>query len=147
MQTAQRAARRPTPGGRPNPSGANSRGNIGETLGKVNVVKDLGQARMPSSDSGQPCRACGACCAYSRDWPRFSTEDEEALALIPAAYADHDHGRMCCAGDRCSALAGTIGVFTTCMVYPVRPEVCRACQPGDDACATARRKFGLAPLP
>ena len=26
-----------------------------------------------------PCQACGACCAYSANWPRFSTEDDEAL--------------------------------------------------------------------
>jgi hypothetical protein len=28
-------------------------------------------------------------------------------------------------------------------VYAVRPEVCRACVPGDYACQTARRGFGL----
>ena len=28
-------------------------------------------------------------------------------------------------------------------VYSVRPKVCRACLPGDDACEQARRRFGL----
>ena len=91
-----------------------------------------------------PCQACGACCAYSRDWPRFSTEDHAALELIPPEYADHDRGRMRCEGDRCTALTGDVGVFTSCAIYSIRPEVCRACEPGDDACEMARRKFGLA---
>ena len=33
------------------------------------------------------------------------------------------------------------------MVYAHRPDVCRACEPGDDACSMARRRFGLAELP
>jgi Fe-S-cluster containining protein len=105
------------------------------------------QMALVSADSSSPCRTCGACCAYSREWPRFSTEDEAALARIPAPYTDHDRGRMRCAGERCTALTGTVGVSTTCEVYSVRPEVCRACQPGDDACQLARTWFGLAPLP
>jgi uncharacterized protein len=100
-----------------------------------------------SADAPSPCRSCGACCAYSREWPRFSTEDEEVLQRIPAQYVDHDRGRMRCAGDRCTALTGTVGVSTSCAVYSVRPEVCRACLPGDDACQLARMRFGLAPLP
>jgi Fe-S-cluster containining protein len=93
--------------------------------------------------TASPCQACGACCAYSRDWPRFSTEDHAALEMIPAEYADHDRGRMRCEGDRCTALAGDVGVFTSCAIYSVRPEVCRACEPGDDACEMARAEFGL----
>ncbi len=99
-----------------------------------------------TADASSPCSTCGACCAYSREWPRFSTEDEAALARIPTRYADHDRGRMRCAGERCTALTGTVGVSTFCEVYSVRPEVCRACQPGDDACGLARTWFGLAPL-
>lgn len=90
-----------------------------------------------------PCRACGACCAYSADWPRFSLEDDAAIARIPAAYVDDDRGAMRCHGDRCSALDGTVGVATACAVYAARPDVCRDCVPGDDACRIARRAFGL----
>ena len=50
---------------------------------------------------------------------------------------------MRCEGDRCTALAGDVGVATGCKVYAVRPEVCRDCEPGDGACLTARRRFGL----
>ena len=31
-------------------------------------------------------------------------------------------------------------------VHAVRPDVCRACQPGDEACLIARRRFGLGDL-
>jgi Fe-S-cluster containining protein len=38
---------------------------------------------------------------------------------------------------------GDVGIATSCSIYTVRPDVCRACFPGDDACAMARRRFGL----
>jgi Fe-S-cluster containining protein len=50
---------------------------------------------------------------------------------------------MRCDGNRCMALTGEIGVATACQVYAVRPEVCRSCQPGDDSCTLARRRFML----
>jgi uncharacterized protein len=50
---------------------------------------------------------------------------------------------MRCIGDRCAALTGRIGVSTSCGIYALRPDVCRACDPGDDACLTARRHFQL----
>ncbi len=89
------------------------------------------------------CQACGACCDYSQEWPRFTLEDDEALARIPAAYVDDPAGRMRCVGTRCSALTGTVGVATACAVYAVRPDVCRACLPGDDACLMARARHHL----
>jgi Fe-S-cluster containining protein len=89
------------------------------------------------------CQNCGACCAYSAEWPRFSLEDDAALARIPAALVDEERGRMRCDGDRCTALDGDIGVRTACAIYPVRPDVCRACLPGDDACLMARAHFNL----
>jgi hypothetical protein len=72
-------------------------------------------------------------------------EEEAALDLIPAALVDDGRGRMRCDDDRCLALVGEVGVATACSIYAVRPEVCRACLPGDDACQMARRRFGLAP--
>ncbi|HWA45090.1 MAG TPA: YkgJ family cysteine cluster protein [Hypericibacter adhaerens] len=89
------------------------------------------------------CQSCGACCAYSADWPRFSLESEEALARIPEALVDAGRGKMRCEGDRCAALTGEIGRSTACSIYEVRPDVCRACQPGDPECLTARRHYGL----
>ena len=92
------------------------------------------------------CQACGACCAYSAEWPRFALESDAALAAIPRIYVDEACGRMRCGGDRCSALTGELGVATACAVYAARPDVCRECEPGDAACAIARAHIGLAPV-
>ena len=101
---------------------------------------------MPPTD-GAPCRSCGACCAFSREWPRFTLEDDAELARIPSQFVDERLARMRCDGERCSALAGEVGVSTSCQVYDVRPHVCRACEPGDDACRMARARFGLEQIP
>lgn len=73
-------------------------------------------------------------------------EDDAALALIPQAYVNTRQSGMRCEGDRCAALQGKIGDATACAIYAVRPDVCRDCAPGDDECATARRRFGLPAL-
>ncbi|WP_026869539.1 YkgJ family cysteine cluster protein [Inquilinus limosus] len=88
------------------------------------------------------CRACGACCAFSRDWPRFWTESAAEIERVPRRY--RDDARMRCDGDRCTALEGEIGRSTRCAVYADRPVVCRDCAPGDDACRIARAGLGLA---
>lgn len=100
-------------------------------------------ASTPVSLTSATCQACGACCAYSSAWPRFSLEDDAALALIAPSLVRADGGGMRCDGDRCAALVGMVGEETSCSIYATRPDVCRACQPGDDECATARQRFGL----
>ncbi len=102
----------------------------------------MSDARRAEDTEDSVCRTCGACCAYSREWPRFTLENDETLARIPPAFVDDASGRMRCEGDRCAALTGEVGVSTTCSVYEVRPEVCRACVPGDDACTIARSHYG-----
>lgn len=92
------------------------------------------------------CQACGACCAYSAEWPRFGLETEAEILAIPPEYVDDARGTMRCAGNRCTALDGEVGVATACTLYAVRPQVCRSCQPGDDACTIARRLFSLPPI-
>ena len=94
-------------------------------------------------EGGATCQACGACCAYSSEWPRFSLENDARLALIPREYVDDGDARMRCDGNRCAALVGEVGVMTSCAVYSVRPDVCRACLPSDDACLMARQHFEL----
>jgi len=96
--------------------------------------------------SDSPCQACGACCSYSTNWPRFSVEDDAALDLIPKELVNEQSNGMRCDGERCAALRGTIGVATSCAIYAIRPEVCRSCMPGDAECAIARRKHGLPTL-
>ena len=97
----------------------------------------------PALLDASDCTACGACCAFSADWPRFSTEEDEELELIPANFVDERRNGMRCDGDRCSALVGDVGKSTSCAIYPVRPDVCRVCQPGDEECLMARRRYGL----
>jgi Fe-S-cluster containining protein len=93
-----------------------------------------------------PCTSCGACCSYSADWPRFTIESDETLDRIPPDFVNERQSGMRCNGTRCVALAGTIGVATSCSIYDVRPEVCRECQPGDDACTMAREARGMPPI-
>jgi uncharacterized protein len=97
----------------------------------------------PATDGPSPCQACGACCAYSSNWPRFTTEDDAALDLIPAKFVNDRQSGMRCDGDRCSALTGKVGVATSCGIYAIRPEVCRTCMPGDVECGMARKRHGL----
>jgi uncharacterized protein len=96
---------------------------------------------IPADDD--MCRTCGACCSYSAEWPRFSLETEARLDRIPRELVAEDERGMRCAGDRCAALAGIVGRSTACTIYPLRPDVCRACSPGDAECREARRRFGL----
>jgi uncharacterized protein len=108
------------------------------------VLRDPAMATVAPDGGDVPsCQSCGACCAYSRDWPRFTLEDDADLARIPEALIDDSLGRMRCTGERCAALSGEIGVATACTIYDVRPQVCRACLPGDDACRMARAHYGL----
>ena len=92
------------------------------------------------------CRTCGACCSYAPEWPRFTLESDLALARIPTALINAAGTGIRCSGDRCGALAGTVGGSVSCGIYNVRPDVCRDCLPGDDACHMARARFGL-PVP
>jgi hypothetical protein len=100
----------------------------------------------PTDHAENPCQGCGACCAYSQNWPRFSTEDDAALDLIPTGLVNDRGSGMRCEGDRCAALRGNVGDATSCSIYAVRPEVCRTCMPGDAECTMARRKFGMPAL-
>ena len=97
-------------------------------------------------DAERLCQSCGACCSYSQNWPRFSIEDDEALALIPEEFVNARQSGMRCDGDRCSALSGQVGADVSCAVYAVRPEVCRSCMPGDAECNMARKRFGLSTI-
>ena len=99
-------------------------------------------ARIETQDAID-CRTCGACCSYSAEWPRLSLESDAHIARIPRRFVDEDGGRMRCTGDRCAALVGVVGEMTSCAIYPVRPDVCRTCSPGDAECLEARRHFRL----
>ncbi len=104
------------------------------------------QTAAELATSASACQGCGACCAYSRHWPRFTIEDDDALDLIPADLVNDRLSGMRCHGERCAALVGKVGEATACGIYAMRPEVCRSCMPGDAECALARRRFGLPAL-
>ena len=101
--------------------------------------------RDPAGDSGL-CQSCGACCAHSHEWPRFTLETDAEIERIPAALIDDSQSRMRCEGERCAALSGEIGIASACTIYEVRPIVCRDCLPGDDACTMARAARGWAAI-
>lgn len=103
-------------------------------------LEPTAQGRLPARFD---CQSCGACCSYSAEWPRFSTEDDAQLDRIPAKFVAANESGMRCEGVRCSALSGEIGKATACGIYEVRPDVCRACMPGDDDCLMARKAHGL----
>jgi Fe-S-cluster containining protein len=54
-----------------------------------------------------------------------------------------DTSAMRCDGHRCAALAGKVGTSVACTIYTARPDVCRDCTPGDEACLIARAGFGM----
>ncbi len=99
---------------------------------------------MAISAAQSLCTACGACCSYDAGWPRFTLEDEADIARIPPELVSLSGMR--CEGDRCCALVGKVGVATSCSIYALRPDVCRACQLGDEACTMARLRYGFAPI-
>lgn len=100
-------------------------------------------SRMTPPNPDFDCQACGACCSFSSTWPRFSTEAEADLDKIPEKFVAADLSGMRCDGARCSALVGRVGAATSCAIYALRPEVCRACVPGGEDCLMARRGLGL----
>lgn len=104
-----------------------------------------GPATPPDPRDVAACQACGACCAHSADWPRFTLESDADIAEIPDALVAAGGAGMRCVGDRCAALSGEIGRAVSCRVYAARPIVCRDCLPGDDACQMARAGAGMAP--
>ena len=105
-----------------------------------------------------PCITCGACCASFRvDFAREELQSEGGCVpdgltvelnqrLIRMRGTDH-------LKPRCAALVGTVGEKASCGIYEWRPAPCREfglrapVGLGDEACARARARHGLPPLP
>ena len=109
----------------------------------IEESRDRPARRADAPVSEFDCLTCGACCAYSSEWPRFTLETDEEIARIPEGFINAAQSGMSCNGNRCSALAGEVGKSTSCRIYAIRPDVCRECSPGDDACKIARHAFRL----
>lgn len=110
------------------------------------------------SATDNPCVRCGACCASFRvDFAREELQSEGGP--VPDGLAVDVNGITCRmrgtdhAQPRCAALSGRVGVDARCGIYEWRPGPCREfgmLAPlglGDAACARARARHGLAPLP
>jgi hypothetical protein len=104
-----------------------------------------------------PCLSCGACCASFRvDFDRSELASEGGC--VPDGLAADLGGRLIRmrgtdhAQPRCAALQGQVGQKTSCAIHEWRPAPCREfglTAPlgiGDEACARARRRYGLTPL-
>lgn len=104
------------------------------------------------------CTRCGACCASVRvDFARDELQSEGGR--VPDGLAVELNARLCRlrgtdhAPPRCAALQGQVGVQVSCGIHEWRPSPCRefgARAPfglGDEACARARARHGLPPLP
>ena len=104
------------------------------------------------------CTRCGACCAAFRvDFHRSELLSEGGC--VPDGLADNLTDTLCRlrgtdhARPRCAALTGTVGQRVVCAIHEWRPAPCREFGPraplglGDEACARARARHGLAPLP
>lgn len=100
----------------------------------------------------QHCQSCGACCASYRVSFYWAETDEHPYGRVPAQLttpispyhvAMRGTERM---PVRCTALQGEVGVSVGCSIYPQRASTCREFTAGDDRCAEARARHGLAPL-
>jgi len=105
-----------------------------------------------------PCDQCGACCkghliveAYDLDVlrePHLAAADigERTRGMTyETLMADLQQDGRCliiAGGDECKFLRGD----NTCAIYPTRPNVCVALDPGSDQCQEARQAEGLPPL-
>lgn len=111
-----------------------------------------------SASTDNPCVRCGACCASFRvDFARDELMSEggpvpDGLAVPVTSYTCRMRGTDH-AQPRCAALSGQVGVDARCGIYEWRPGPCREfgmlapLGRGDAACARARARHGLAPLP
>lgn len=116
------------------------------------------QGRMPAELPDNTCTRCGACCAgYRVDFDASELQSEggcvpDGLALQLTGrlwrLRGTDHARP-----RCAALQGKVGERVLCGIHEWRPSPCREFGPrapfgqGDEACARARARHGLPPLP
>ena len=102
-----------------------------------------------TSESDNPCLACGACCAAFR--VSFYWGEAEERGLPERLTEPVQRWFACMAGTnqarpRCVALQGDVGGPVACTAYAQRPTPCREVEAGDDKCRQARALHGLVPL-
>jgi Fe-S-cluster containining protein len=100
------------------------------------------------------CDRCGACCRHliieiehldlvrePRLWPVATLLDGNGRITYESDW-DKQYGLACGRTRPCQML----GPDNLCGVYPTRPNVCVAMEPGNDQCRMAHESAGLTPL-
>jgi Fe-S-cluster containining protein len=108
------------------------------------------------SSGALDCTRCGACCFNPPENVQESYSEyielapDDALLRRPELRRRHTvekdgrvHMRLL-ADQRCSALAGSLGVRVRCTIYHARPSPCRRVQAGSELCSRYRHGLGLA---
>ena len=106
-----------------------------------------------------PCLTCGACCAQFRISFYWAETDPAWEQRVPPELVEQISPFLCAMkgtnnkNPRCVALQGVVGNQVSCLIYNFRPTACREFaisgqdnQP-NDLCDTARKSWGLRPLP
>ena len=107
----------------------------------------------------QGCQRCAACCQHTiieaefLDALREPRIAAEGILLDGYGTIPPDQSSWCLnrpLGGPCifleAARLPTGGGQSRCTIYPTRPNVCVAFEPGSDACCRARADAGLLPL-
>jgi uncharacterized protein len=98
------------------------------------------------------CESCGACCASFRvdfhpaelaGGPFAWGQGVPPALTVPVTTAIVRMYGSDATEPRCVALAGEVGKAVACTIYDARPSPCREFGTTDDACARARRRYGL----
>lgn len=128
------------------------------TTGSISSNADRWQP-VAGGDDGNPCLACGACCARFRVSFYWSEADDAPGGWVPrgltvqiSPHLRAMRGTEAGCG-RCEALEGRLGERVACRIYAQRPSPCREFAWHGEAgrtnprCNDARAAFALPPLP
>lgn len=111
---------------------------------------------MSMAGIANPCTSCGACCAAFRvdfhpaelTGGAFAWEGGVPPGMtVPVTPQLMRMRGTDASPPRCVALRGEIGSEVSCTIYGARPSPCREFDVSHDACARARGRYGLSPLP
>ena len=95
----------------------------------------------PQTLIGPQCERCGACCSVF-NFVELSKTDRGRIPLsCTETYPNEPWTRVMKRKDgTCGELAMVDGK-ANCVIYGIRPEICRAFQPGCDLCLAAKDRF------
>ncbi len=88
------------------------------------------------------CSDCGACCREGYDSVTIDDDDPVRRVHPDLVVAQATYFEIRRAGNRCSALQGTMGSFS-CKIYSDRPRCCAELERGGPHCLNARQRVGL----